>query len=69
MDERIKVGSEQEDNFNIGAMAGATLTPPLDSDFYVKLNWDNHLFLAGEGGILLANGRKQSINVVVGSYF
>ena len=69
MNERIKVKSKSQDNFNIGGLFGASIGLPMGGRFYGKLNWDNHLFLAGEGGLLLANGRKQSIALAIGSYF
>lgn len=72
MDEHIEIDipgdsehSLTEDNFNFGGTAGI-YGSFLPRPFLLQLSVESHVFLAGEAGILLANGRKHIITVTAG---
>ncbi len=60
---------EVENNFNLGATIGVHTYIKIGDSFFVQGSVESHLFLAGLGGILLANGRKQMISLASGAVF
>lgn len=74
MNESYQIGFDQEadgafdrneNNFNIGALAGLTLSLP-SAKLLFELSWNSHIFPAGIAGILLASGRKQTLAMTIG---
>ena len=73
MDESIEISfagdsknSDSEHNFNLGFNFGIYGNIPIPGPVFVRLSMETHLFLAGQAGILLANGRKQMITLASG---
>ncbi len=60
--------SSTENAFNFGLNLGLHGFVPLSGPFFVGGTWESSLFLAGEAGILMTTGRKQSIAVFGGMH-
>lgn len=76
MDEQIEVDFSSTDefdasehNYNLGAHFGVTMTPPMPGPLHFAVSWDSHVFLAGQGGLFLATGRKMTLSVMMGAKF
>lgn len=60
---------ESEQSGNLGAAVGLQYGMKITNRFIVHAAWDSHLFLAGQGGIFLVTGRKQTISMTAGVAF
>jgi len=60
---------EVENNFNMGVVIGVHTYTRIGESFFIQGSMDSHIFLAGEGGLLMANGRKQMISLASGVVF
>jgi len=60
---------EVENNFNLGAVIGVHTYTKIGDSFFIQGSMESHIFLAGMGGVLMANGRKQMISLASGVVF
>lgn len=61
--------SEVENSPNGGFVFGLHATAPFKGPVFLKMSVESHMFLAGEAGILLANGRKHMVSLISGVKF
>lgn len=54
-----------ETNYNTGMSFGLFWIPNIKPT-HVSIGWESHLFLAGQAGLFLSTGRKESFSFVVG---
>lgn len=54
-----------ETNFNTGIALGFFWSPPI-KPVMVTVGWESHLFPAGEAGIFLSTGRKETLSITLG---
>ena len=54
-----------ETNYNTGIALGFFWSPPI-KPVMVTVGWESHLFPAGEAGIFLSTGRKETLSVALG---
>jgi hypothetical protein len=76
LDEQITIDFESNDdfdtdehNYNLGGHFGMSMTPPIPGPLFMSVSWDSHVFLAGQGGLFLATGRKMSVSLIMGAKF
>lgn len=58
-----------ENNYNVGGHLGIQADLPAPGPLHMSVSWDSHLFLAGQGGLFLATGRKMTISLMMGAKF
>jgi len=61
--------STTENAGNFGFVFGALANIPIPDPLFMTFNWESHVFLAGQAGIFLANGRKQAFSLITGIGF
>ena len=76
MNEQVKIDykeDDKDDDFeqspNLGGVVGVNYSLRDFAPFLVQVSWDSHLFLAGQGGLFMVTGRKQTMSLAAGVVF